>query len=316
MANLRKMLAWVFCASMLAVAPPAAAGGKKIGKFYIVGMGSSPDLVTLRGQQVARRADLFVLESQFDRQAWKDYIGKKPVLFAPHLARLFLGIDPNTLTDPEQKTLAEKNDALRKDLVNRIHKAVTEGKTVAFLQWGDPMMYGNVYLLELLPPEVPTEVIPGVGAFQAGSAALKRSPVYGYDTSSVILTMSDWPGRSDTNDKLMATGTSMVFYTMHLDYPALFAQLQRAYPADTPVAVVSFAGDSKNQAIARSTVGKFLQEVDWAKLPPEMHTLFVGKFITAGQGRKDGVFHGKESIEKNHGDDLPPATGEYHSQPK
>lgn len=211
---------------------------------------------------------------------------------------------------------AEKNDALRKELAAKIHKAVLEGKTVAFLQWGDPMIYGNLYLLEMLPPEIPTEVIPGVGAFQAGSAALKRSPVYGWDTNSVILTMADWPGRVDTNEKLMATGTSMVFYTMHIDYPTLLAQLGRAYPADTPVAVVSIVGDPKNQTVVRSTMGRFLQEVDWAKLPPEMHTLFVGKFLTVGQARKDGVRYGKESIERNHGDDLPEAPGECRSTAK
>jgi precorrin-4 methylase len=300
----------------LAPPPPALAGGKKTGKFYIIGMGASPDLITLRGQDAARRADVIVLESQSDREAWKEFIGKKPVLYAPHLARLFFGTDPATLTDPEQRALAERNDAQRKDLLAQIQKALDAGKTVAFLQWGDPMIYGNLYLLEMLPPEVPTEVIPGVGAFQAGSAALQRSTVFGYDTSSVILTMSDWPGRADTNEKLMAAGASMVFFTMHLDYPKLFSQLSRAYPADTPVAVVSFAGHPKNQAIVRSTVGRFLQEVDWAKLPPEMHTLFVGKFLTAGQARKDGVLYGKESIERNHGDDLPPTAGECRSKPK
>jgi hypothetical protein len=30
--------------------------------------------------------------------------------------------------------------------------------------------------------------------------------------------MSDWPGRVDLNEKLMAAGSTMVFYTMNLDY--------------------------------------------------------------------------------------------------
>ena len=51
------------------------------------------------------------------------------------------------------------------------------------------------------------------------------SPPYGWDTNGVILTMADWPGRTDTNEKLMATQSSMVFFTMHLDYPKLFEQL-------------------------------------------------------------------------------------------
>ena len=60
---------------------------------------------------------------------------------------------------------------------------------------------------------------------QAASATLKMSPPYGYDTNAVILTMGDWPGRVDTNEKLMATASTMVFYTMGIDYASLFAQL-------------------------------------------------------------------------------------------
>jgi precorrin-4 methylase len=134
---------------------------------------------------------------------------------------------------------------------------------------------------------VPTEIVPGVGAFQAASAALKKSPPYGYDTSAVILTMSDWAGRVDMNEKLMAAGSTMVFYTMNLDYPAVFAQLARHYRADTPVAVVCDAGDAQQQTVIRSTVSAFLKEVDYRNLPANRHILFVGKFLDAGQARKD-----------------------------
>jgi precorrin-4 methylase len=83
------------------------------------------------------------------------------------------------------------------------------------------------------------------------------------DTSSVIITMSDWEGRADPNEKLMELGTTMIFYTMHLDYPKLFEQLKKHYPMDTPVAVVSYAGDRINQTVVRSTVGRFLEEANF-----------------------------------------------------
>lgn len=57
----------------------------------------------------------------------------------------------------------------------------------------------------------------------------------------------------------MATESTMVFYTMGVDYPSLFAQLKCFYPTDTPVAIVSNA----------------------------RHMLFVGKFLNVGQARKD-----------------------------
>jgi precorrin-4 methylase len=69
----------------------------------------------------------------------------------------------------------------------------------------------------------------------------------------------------------------------------VFAQLQRYYPADTPVAVVNNAGDPEQQTVIRSTVGRFLEEVDYRNLPPDRHMLLVGKFLRVGQARKDNL---------------------------
>jgi len=126
------------------------------------------------------------------------------------------------------------------------------------------------------------------------------SPTYGFDTNSVIITMDDWPGRRDPNDKLMALQTSLVVYTMHLDYPRLFKKLAHHYPADTPVVVVCNAGSSENQSVIRSTVGRFLKEVRYQDLPPERHILLIGHFLEAGQARKDGLEHGGDFIRKMH----------------
>ena len=76
---------------------------------------------------------------------------------------------------------------------------------------------------------------------------------------------------------------------MLLDYERLFAQLRKHYPADTPVAEVVDAGDRENQKVIRSTVGRFLDEIDYKNLPDERHILLVGKFLEVGQARKDFV---------------------------
>jgi precorrin-4/cobalt-precorrin-4 C11-methyltransferase len=259
------------------------------GKFYIVGMGSAPDLVTLRALETIRYSDIVIIESEYEKTLWKDYIEGKEVWFCPHDFRVFYGMDPALAKNERMRAKAERAQALRKNLVERIQAALQQGKVVSSLQSGDPMMYGITLFLELLPKDTPSEIIPGVGAFQAVSAAVKMSPPYGYDTSAVVLTMADWPGRIDSNEKLMEAGSSMIFYTMLLDYQELFPQLQRHYPADTPVAVVIDAGDRQHQEVLRSTVGRFLEDVDYKSLPPERHTLLVGKFLTVGQMRKDFV---------------------------
>ena len=265
----------------------AAQTAAPAGKFYILGMGTAPDLITVRAQKVIARADILMAEEGELRTTWADYARGKEIWEWPHSLRQFYGADPKNLQNASQRTLAEAMQKTRRQLAEKITAAVEAGKIVASMQSGDPMMFGMTLFLEILPPAVPTEVVPGIGSFQAGSAALKMSPPYGYDTNAVILTMSDWPGRVDLNEKLMASGSTMVFYTMNLDYPPLFQQLKRFYPGDTPVAVVCDAGDQESQKVVRSTVARFLDEVKFTSLPVNRHILFVGKFLVVGQARKD-----------------------------
>jgi len=281
-----------FCVKTAVAAP---------GKFYIVGMGTAPDLITLRGIEAIKSADVILLEQVSEREYWKEFIGDKEVWYCPHGARVGYGLDPKKIEDPDIRAVVETNVRHRQEAVDKIKKAVEAGKTVAALEGGDPMIYGTTFYLEMLPKDFPSEIIPGIGAFQATSAAVKMSPVFGYDTNSVIITMDDWAGRKDVNEKLMATQTSMIFYTMNLNYPRLFEQLKRHYPAATPVAVVSFAGDRQNQRVLRSTVGRFLTEVDYRKLPADAHTVLVGKFLEMGQARKDALLGAKKQIERVHG---------------
>ena len=259
------------------------------GKFYIVGMGTSKDLVTVRALEVIQSADIVLVETEGERAYWGDFIGDKEVWSRPIALRVMYGADPEKIADPKKRAKAEKGIQARKEIVDRVTAAVREGKIVADLQGGDPMVYGLTFMLEKLPKDIPTEVVPGVGAFQAASAAVKMSPPFGYDTSAVILTMDDWEGRVDVNEKLMAAGSTLVVYTMLLDYERFFARLKKHYSADTPVAEVVDAGDRAGQKVIRSTVGRFLHEVDYANLPDERHILLVGKFLEVGQARKDFV---------------------------
>ncbi len=282
------------------------------GKFYIVGMGPYLDLMTIRAQKVCAKTDIFLLEEPGDAVAWKDVIKDRPVIYCPHASRVYYGADPAKVKDPTGRAVCERNDKIRKDLIRQVVEATKAGKIVSSLQWGDPMVYGTTFYLEMLPQDVETEIVPGLGAFEAGSAALKWSPTFGGDNNAVILTMGDWPGRNDTNDKLAAINSTMVIYTCGWKYKQGFEQLRKHYPADTPVAVVCFAGVPNQETVIQSTVGKFLKEVEYDKLP-YLTIVFVGKFIGAGQARPDFVTTGKDLIKQIHdsGDDHsegPPAT--------
>jgi len=293
-----RSLSSVFCClSSFVLLMGCATVRKGPGKLYIVGMGTAPDLITVRGIEAIKSADIVLVHDPQGLKDWQGFIGNKEAWVFPRFNLLFFGIDPNTVQDPSEKALAERLARARYEIVNRIRCAIEKGNTVAILEGGDPMMYGETFYLEMLPKDLPSEIVPGVGAFQAASAAVKMSPPYGWDTNAVILTMADWPGRVDTNEKLMETGTSMVFYTMHLDYPKLLAELKRHYPENTPVAIVCYAGDRNRQKVITSTVGSFLDEVNLKNIPVDKHMLLVGKFLTVGQARKDGLVSARKFIE-------------------
>jgi precorrin-4 methylase len=259
-------------------------------------MGTAADLITIRGVEVIKAADILLVGDTDEKALWSEYTKNKEVWFCPNSLRALYGVDPKTIKDPQRRTRAENNMKARQELAEKIRAAVQGGKIIAFLQSGDPMIFGQTFLLEMLPKDVPTEIVPGIGSFQAASAAVKMSPPYGFDTSAVILTLEDWKGRVDVNEKLMAAGSTMVFYTMNFNYPKVFSQLGRFYAPDTPVAVVCNAGDRKEEKVIRSTVGRFLQEVDYKNLPAERHILLVGKFLKVGQARKDFL----PQIEREH----------------
>lgn len=288
-------------AGLLAVFLCCSAAAPAAGKFYIVGMGTAPDLITLRGLEVIRSADVILLEQPSEAEYWKDFIGGKEVFYCPHGSRVGLGLDPKEIDDPDIRAIVERNAKQRQAAVDRIKKEVEAGKIVAALEGGDPMIYGTIFYLEMLPEDFPSEIVPGIGAFQSITAAVKRSPVFGYDTNSVIITMDDFVGRKDVNEKLMETQTSMVFFSMGMNYPRLFQQLNKHYPANTPVAVVSYGGERDKQQIVRSTVGRFLKDVDYKKLPVDAHTIMVGKFLEVGQARIDALLGTKKQVNREHG---------------
>jgi len=297
MQKIEMMFRFVICFVIATVLIGCSNVKQNPGKLYIVGMGTAPDLITVRGIEAIKKADIILVHDPQGLEDWKEFIGNKEAWVFPRFNLLFFGIDPNTMEDPSEKMLAESLALARYEIVNKIRCAVEQGKTVAILEGGDPMMYGETFYLEMLPKDFPSEVVPGVGAFEAASAAVKMSTTYGWDTNAVILTMADWPGRVDTNEKLMETGTSMVFYTMHLDYPKLFTELKRHYPDNTPVAIVCYAGDRKHQKVITGTIGSFFDEVNLEDVPVDKHMLLVGKFLTVGQARKDGLASGRKFIE-------------------
>ena len=62
------MIVWFLWVALILAVQPTFAGS---GKFYIVGMGTVPDLLTLRGAEVIKNSQIVMLEGDRDRKAWE-----------------------------------------------------------------------------------------------------------------------------------------------------------------------------------------------------------------------------------------------------
>ena len=156
---------------------------------------------------------------------------------------------------------------------------MAQKKTVAILDNGDPLIYGPwEWCLEEFADLHPV-VVPGVSAFNAGNAALKKGVTTSDRTKSVILTATDWPGKTDTIEKLSVHGSTMVLFTMRAEFKDFIGKLSVKYPPETPVAVVKHAGYHDQEQVIRGTLGTIVNDVGEDRLPFE-YLIYVGDFLT------------------------------------
>lgn len=245
--------------------------------LMLVGVGpGDPDLVTLRALHAIHHAHL-VFCSNGIQEKFAPYLEGKEVVVGFWRLFPYYGKDLSTLQGDERRE-AEELDAKRKTFIAKVRSAVAEGKVVAILDNGDPLIYGPwEWCLEEFEDLKPV-VVPGVSAFNAGNAALKKGVTTADDTKAVILSSTDWPGKTDTIDKLSATRSTMVLFTMRAELPSFIEKLSVNYPADTPVAIVKHAGYREKQEVVRGTLGTILQQVGDDRLPFE-YLIYVGEFL-------------------------------------
>lgn len=253
------------------------AGEKQTSRYYLVGVGpGDPDLLTLRALKVIDKADV-VFCSQRWAQRLEKYLKGKELHHGYWRLFPYYGREPSEF-EAEERRKCEAITQKRNTFIALVREAVAEGKTVAMLDGGDPLIYGPcAWSLEEFEDLHPV-VVPGVSCFNAANAALRRAVTTSDDTKSVILTAADWLGKTDTIENLSAHQTTMVLFTMRTEFREFVEKLAVNYPPDTPIALVKHAGYADKEAVIRSTVGQVLEEVDQKQLPFE-YLIYVGDFL-------------------------------------
>jgi len=134
-----------------------------------------------------------------------------------------------------------------------------EGKIVARLKSGDPLLFGRAgeEMEALRQAGIEFEVIPGVTAALGAAAAAQISLTDRRHSSRVVFVTAHREGGTGlTNERHVSADTTYVIYMPGNRYPALAAELQAAgIGAEIPCVVISGA-TTKDETIFRTTVAQ------------------------------------------------------------
>ena len=188
---------------------------------------------------------------------------------------------------------AELVDTARLDL-DQITEAMVgahrAGHDVARLHSGDPSVFSAVaeQMRRLDAAGVPYEVVPGVPAFAAAAAALKRELTVPTVGQTVILTrVAQRATPMPDGEDLATLGRSGALIVLHLAasyVDRVVEELLPHYGADCPAAVVAFAS-RPDEVILRGTLGGIAEQVHSAGVR-RTAVIIVGRTLGA-EGFRD-----------------------------
>jgi uroporphyrin-III C-methyltransferase len=209
------------------------------GKVYLVGAGpGDPELLTRKAWRVLQSADVVLHD---------DLVPQELLSILPPRAQL---VNVGKRCGAKGISQSEINSLM----VRLAH----EGKTVARLKSGDPLLFGRAgeEMEALRAAAIDFEVVPGVTAALGAAASAKISLTDRRHASRVVFVTAHREGGTGLhNERHVAADTTYVIYMPGHRYAELAAELQAAgIGPEIPCVVISRATTS-NEAIFRTTVG-------------------------------------------------------------
>ncbi len=235
------------------------------GKLYILGMGpSGPDLTAPRAIAILEKADTILCSSRMQKRFWK-HVDPNKVAFNPW--EEIHGEEAGKLRKTDYKAWIARVEKQKKKVQAFILQHIENGRTVVMLDGGDPCVYGpSLYWLLKGFDDQYFEIIPGMSAFNAASAALKR-PMTGENTQFVMLTApsslfgDSYKKADEVLQDLSKYKTTMVFYMALSSMNKLVEKFRKYYPPELPMAVVYYAGYPEKEQVLRSKLGTILNDL-------------------------------------------------------
>jgi precorrin-4 methylase len=244
-------------------------------RIYIVGVGcGDSDLLTMEGLSVFGKAQAFVCDQELANRFGR-YMGNKPILYNPleNMAPYYVMTHPGVNLEKAEKIVS----GLRDESVRKMRTALEQGKDVAFLEYGDPTIFGSwtYWLYEHFRPEEIT-VIPGVSAFNAANAALGKNVAA---NGSVVLTTPDGIlGSEDMVNAVAAHGNTLAIFIGLQDLPRLVPVLKSTFGEKTPACLVYKAGYSNSEKVIRTDL-EGLEEAARQEKEKFLGMIYVGNSL-------------------------------------
>ena len=133
--------------------------------FYGIGVGpGDPELLTLKAARLIAQVDVVAYPST----TWKESTARS-------IAQAHIQSNQTEYPIPlPMRADRTETEAIYTQAAHDIDHYLTQGRHVAFLCLGDPMLYGSfVYLYRRLHHQHPISIVPGINSFSAASAVSK-----------------------------------------------------------------------------------------------------------------------------------------------
>lgn len=255
------------------------------GKIYFVGVGPmGPDLCTLQAIKVIQKADV-IYGNQRARELFKEFFKNKDVR-SDRLNAVYHPGGKSYTTFGSRSEWKEFRKRLRKwvrEMAEELNSEAMKGKSVAFLESGDPCIYGAFPPFRRFLDEDDYVVIPGMSCLDAGNALLKRElsgvnkRLYG---STIIIhsPINENRFKGPTTRDLAKHQVTMVFFMAGGRMKSLVDDLSKSYNEDTPIAVCYFIGDPEKE---KAIIGKLKDIIFKTSQEDETNLvlIYVGDFL-------------------------------------
>lgn len=230
------------------------------GRVYLVGAGpGDPDLISVRGLRLVRRADVLV----YDRLVHPDLIDEARA----KAERIFVGKEPGHQAAPQ--------DLISEILIDR----ALRGQTVVRLKGGDPFVFGRggEECLALEAAGVQFEVVPGISSATsvpayAGIPVTHRS----VSTAFTVVTGHTCGGSGGPDwEALARVGTLVVLMGLRRLPEIAEALIDGGLAAETPAAVIQ-SGTTADQVVVEAPLSEIAHRARHLASPA---TIVIGDVV-------------------------------------